>query len=369
MINNNSGRPRTLCFKLATALLAAASALATTAASSCTSFLLHAADGAPVYGRTMEFGIDTKSAMAIVPRKFPMVSSAAPAGKAAKWTGPYGFGGVNAYGQPFVSDGLNERGLVGGILYFPGSAAYADPEKTDPGRSLAPWEVVSYVLANASSVAEAKTALDQMSVVSTPVPGGTFVLPFHYTFHDASGASMVVEPIDGRLKIYDNPLGVMTNSPSFDWHLTNLRNYVKISPVNAPALTLDGVVLEPFGQGSGLLGIPGDPTPPSRFVRALGFVQSSTQQPDGPAAVKLAEHLLNNFDIPAGWIKSRPGESAPVEITQWSTIADLKARKYYVKTYDNQTLFEIDLLAHDLDAKTMASTPLPGKTSTPKLTW
>lgn len=338
-------------------------------ASACTSFLLRAADGSPVYGRTMEFGVDVKSAVAIVPRDLAMTSSAATPDKAAKWSTRYGFVGVNAFGQPFVSDGLNEKGLAAGILYFPGFAEYADPAKADPGRSLAPWEVLSYALANFSTVAEVRAGLAGISVLPTPVPGGTYVLPFHYTFHDESGRSLVVEPTGGTLKFYDNPLGVMTNAPGFDWHMTNLRNYVKISPVNAAALTLDGIALEPFGQGSGLLGIPGDPTPPSRFVRALGYVQSVEEQPDGPSTVRLAEHLLNNFDIPVGWIKGRPGETAPLEITQWSSIADLRARRYYVKTYDNQTLFAIDLAAHDLGAKQMASAPLPAKAAAPLLPW
>ena len=94
----------------------------------------------------------------------------------------------------------------------------------------------------------------------------------------------------------------MTNSPPFDWQVTNLRNYVKISPVNAPPLQIGGQTVASFGQGSGLLGIPGDPTPPSRFVRALGYAASAERQPDGIASVRAAEHILNNFDIPKGWI-------------------------------------------------------------------
>jgi choloylglycine hydrolase len=345
----------------------AASVALSAPASACTSFLLRAKNGDPVYGRTMEFGVEIQSAMAVVPRHLAITSDAAPADKAAKWSTRFGYVGVNAFGEPAVSDGLNEKGLAGGVLYFPGSAEYADPAKSDPAKSLAPWEVLSFVLSQASSVAEVRTLLAGMNVVAVPAPGTTYVLPLHYTFHDETGASLVVEPTGGTLKFFDNPLGVMTNSPSFDWHMTNLRNYIKISPVNAKALDLDGVVLQPTGQGSGLLGIPGDPTPPSRFIRALGYVLSVEQQADGPSTVRLAEHLVNNFDIPVGWIKNGPTEHAPEEITQWSSIADLKARKYYIKTYDNQTLTEVDLMAHDLDAKAMVQAPLPGKTAIPML--
>jgi choloylglycine hydrolase len=101
----------------------------------------------------------------------------------------------------------------------------------------------------------------------------------------------------------------MTNSPPFDWHLTNLRNYVKLSPVNAEPLNLSGEVFAPLGAGSGLLGIPGDPTPPSRFVRALGLAISAKPLPDAAQTVRLAEHVLNNFDIPLGFIRSTAGDT------------------------------------------------------------
>ena len=144
------------------------------------------------------------------------------------------------------------------------------------------------------------------------------VPPFHYTLHDASGASIVIEPVNGTLKVYDNPLGVMTNAPTFDWHLTNLKNYVKISPVNAEPITIDGQTIASFGQGSGLLGIPGDPTPPSRFIRALGYTMSAKRLPSGIQSVRLAEHILNDFDIPLGFIqpgKDVKAERAPLEYT------------------------------------------------------
>ena len=92
--------------------------------------------------------------------------------------------------------------------------------------------------------------------------------PFHYVVYDAAGASIAIEPIGGKLKIYDNPLGVMTNSPTFDWHMTNLRNYIALNPRNVPPLKIDGMTFRQFGEGSGMLGLPGDTTPPSRFVRA-----------------------------------------------------------------------------------------------------
>ena len=90
----------------------------------------------------------------------------------------------------------------------------------------------------------------------------------HWAITDAAGKQIVVEYVGGSLHVYDAPLGVMTNSPSYDWHLTNLRNYINMRPVAWPDMKISGMVLKPIGMGSGMLGLPGDITPPSRFIRA-----------------------------------------------------------------------------------------------------
>jgi hypothetical protein len=99
----------------------------------------------------------------------------------------------------------------------------------------------------------------------------------------------VIEPLNKGLKIYDNPLGVVTNAPTFDWHMTNLRNYINLSATNVPAVDMGGITLAQFGQGSGLRGLPGDFTPPSRFVRAVAFSQSAF--PSDTAAASRAAGL------------------------------------------------------------------------------
>ena len=97
-------------------------------------------------------------------------------------------------------------------------------------------------------------------------------LPLHHIVSDATGASIVMEYMDGQLSVTDNKVGAMTNSPGYDWHLLNLRNYANLTPQAARPREIDGVSLAPFGAGSGMLGLPGDFTPPSRFVRAVAFV-------------------------------------------------------------------------------------------------
>ncbi len=336
-------------------------------AQACTSFLLRTSDGGAVYGRTMEFGFQLASEAIVIPRRFALTATG-PGGKPGlAWTAKFAAVGLNAFGAPVLADGMNEKGLAGGILYFPGYAGYKDPAKTDPATAMAPWEFLTWALTSFATVAEVKDALSGVSIIDVVEPELGVAPPLHYTLHDASGASIVIEPVGGELKVYDNPFGVMTNSPGFDWHLTNLKNYVKLSPVNAEPLAIDGQTISSFGQGSGLLGIPGDPTPPSRFIRALGYAISAKKVPSGEESVRLAEHILNNFDIPRGFIRPGASDQSPLEYTQWSTIAELTTRRYYVKTYENQVLRGIDLMSFDLDAKTIASASLTPKLSPPPL--
>jgi len=337
-------------------------------AGACTSFLLKAADGSRVYGRTLEFGFPLESEAIVIPRHYA-ARATGPDGKPTwSWKSRYAIAGLNAFGLPVVVDGLNEKGLAGGILYFPGFAGYADPETadpkmgdpktTDPRHALAPWDFLTWALGNFASVAELRAALDTVRIVDVVQPTLGVVPPFHYTLHDASGASLVVEPIGGRLEVRDNPLGVLTNAPTFDWHLTNLRNYVKLSPVEAPALKIGGESFAPLGAGSGLLGVPGDTTPPSRFVRAVALTLAAEPQKDAAETVRLAEHILNNFDIPLGQARPSPKETSRFEYTQWTSIADLSGRVYYVKSYDNQTLRSIDLAKLELEGRSVRAAPL-----------
>ena len=126
---------------------------------------------------------------------------------------------------------------------------------------MAPHEYANWLLANFSSVEEVKANFDKVVLVPTVVEAIEQPAPVHFVVHDASGAAVVIEPLGKTLKIYDNPIGVVTNSPTFDWHMTNLRNYVNLTVDNVPPLNLGGIKLAQFGQGSGMRGLPGDFTP------------------------------------------------------------------------------------------------------------
>jgi choloylglycine hydrolase len=354
--------------RMAATAAVAASLMTTQTALACTSFLVRTTDNSAVYARTMEFAIPMQSSALVIPRGYALNSTGPDNKPAMAWASKYAAVGMNAMGVTGLVDGMNEKGLTGGILYFPGFAGYVDPAKADPAKSLAPWDVLTWALTNFATVAEVKAALSEIAIIDVVQVDLKIAPPVHYTLHDATGASLVIEPVDGTLKVYDNPIGVMTNSPPFDWHRINLSNYLKISPFNAPPLKLEGETIQQLGQGSGLLGIPGDPTPPSRFIRAVGYAMSAATVPSGIESVRLAEHLINNFDIPKGWVREgTDAANEQLEYTQWSAIADIKNRVYYVKTYDDQVLRSIDLMSFDLDAKQTAVAPLKSGLASPAL--
>ncbi len=161
-----------------------------------------------------------------------------------------------------------------------------------------------------------------------------FAPPAHLVVHDATGASAVVEWRDGRMEVVDNPIGVACNWPHLDWHLTNLRNYVNLSLTNPSPISIEGVELSAMGQGPGMFGLPGDSSSPARFVRAAAFTSALRPVATGAELETTALHILNNFDIPWGFVRE-DDDPKNDDHTLWSTIANLNDQRYVLRTYDN----------------------------------
>jgi choloylglycine hydrolase len=347
----------------ATAAVALAAMGGFHSAPACTGIRLIAADGTVVHARTLEFGIDLRSNVIVVPRGYARIGTTPDGKQGLKWKAKYASLGANGVGLPFVFDGLNERGLAVGTFYFPTTAKYMPYRAADAQKTIAPWEVGSWLLENFATVDEVKANIATVVVPEVVFKAWGFAPPAHYVVHDATGKSIAIEYVRGKLNVHDNPLGVMTNSPAFDWHMTNLRNYVNFSPVNVPPVQLGPVKLAPFGQGSGMLGLPGDFTPPSRFVRAVAFSQSAPPSKTGNEAVLQAFHLLNNFDIPKGAARDRQKDehgNVEADYTLWTSANDLKAKRFYFRTYQNSQIRMVDLTKLDLDAKGIVTIPMTG---------
>jgi len=317
-------------------------------ADACTSFQVKAEDGTVVIGRSNEFGIDAKSQIVFEPAGKEFTSKS-PDGKAGKsWTSRYAFLGINGLGlKESFGDGMNEAGLSVEGLYFTESR-YETVDPKDAANAVSNNDFITWLLSNFATVDEVKKALPSIRVWGEILQliGGP--IPLHFAIHDASGKAMVVEFISGEKKVYDNPIGVMTNMPEFPWQVTNLRNFLNLSALIPKAKDFNGVIINPTGTGAGWHGVPGDWSPPSRFVRIAYLVNMTPPAKDRADAINLAKHILNTVDIPLGSVeaelksKDNP-DGVSKEYTQWSIFLDLTNRVMYFETYDDMNLKFVDL--------------------------
>lgn len=346
------------------AIIAAAAMAGVPAAQACTSFIVKARDGSVVYGRTLEFALPLHSQLAVFPRDLTIKGTGpdGSAGTGLEWKGRYAALGANGLGLDILVDGLNEKGLAGGLLFFPGLARFQDVAPSDAKNSIASFELLTWILTSFATVDEVKAALPTIKVSNAPQAVFKSAVPVHATLHDLSGKSIVVEYVDGALNVYDNPTGVMTNAPAFPWHVAHLGLYGNLSANEPPPRKVGDLVIAQPSSGAGLHGLPGDFLSPSRFVRAFTFVQNLPPLPTGPDAMKAARHILNNFDIPPGAIVTSADSAAGggvsgFETTEWSAVADLKNGIYAIWDYENATPRLIDFKHVDLDAKAVRTIP------------
>lgn len=336
-----------------TIVAAALSAVVAAApATACTGIMLRTADGSIVHGRTLEFGFLIETEIVAVPRAYAFTGQT-PLGDGKRWQGKYGAVGFIAFGDPAILDGMNEKGLAVGTFYFPSFAEYLDTTPENQAVSMSPTDFPTWLLTSFATTEEVRAAVEAGDAIIAPTLTPGFPpepQPAHYIVYDASGASIVIEPVGGELVIHDNPLGVITNSPTFDWHMTNLRNYISLDPRNVPPVEVAGQSFAQLGQGSGMLGLPGDFTPPARFVRAAVFSATAIPEASAERGILQTFHILNNFDIPVGVAREEHDGVIHTDYTMLTTARDPQALKYYWKTYEDQTIRMVDMNGLDLDA-------------------
>ena len=308
----------------------------------CTGFTLKAKDGSRIVARTIEWGgSNLNSQYVVVPRGYTQQSYIPGSTTGGMtFTARYGYIGLAVEQEQFVAEGLNEAGLSAGLFYFPQYGKYEAYDPKENASNIADLQLVSWILGSCKTVDEVKESIKKVHVIGIDPRASTA----HWRFADTTGRQIVLEIINEKPIFYENELGVLTNSPSFDWQMTNLNNYVNLIPGMAPSQQLDGVTLASFGNGSGFLGIPGDITPPSRFVRAAFYQATAPQQETGQQTVIQCFQILNNFDIPIG-IEFAPN-LPPVDIpsaTQWTSATDMTNRIIYYRTMYDNAIRSIDL--------------------------
>lgn len=318
----------------------------------CTGISLTAADGSYIQARTIEWAYGPlKSEYVIIPRGEELQSYTPTGANGLRFKARYGVVGLAVVEREFIAEGINEVGLSAGLFFFPRYGSYDAYDSAYDAHTLADLQVVQWLLTQCATIDEVKSAVERVRIV-----GLEKTAVVHWRIGDPTGRQVVMEIVDGKVCFYDNRVGVLTNAPGYEWQVANLENYVNLRPGSAANLTLGEVTLEPLGGSSAMLGLPGDFTPPSRFVRAAFFRNTAPQRATGIETVLQAFHLLNNFDVPIA-IENPTDPSLP-SATQWTSAIDLTSRTVYYKTAYNSAIRSIALANIDFDNVTYASYPL-----------
>ncbi|MCP4834139.1 MAG: linear amide C-N hydrolase [Phycisphaera sp.] len=317
-------------------------------AGACTCITLEAGNGAIVVGRTMEWAaFDVASQVAVIPRGCEFASRIEGEEFGVAWTTRHGVVGFDYLGKDKLVDGMNERGLVINGLYHPGYASYPPVDLSEITKTIDVADLPLYLLSMCSSTDEVARMIREVLVVAMPMEAlGGIQPPFHFLVTDPEGKAIVIEFADRKVQVFDAPLGVLTNAPTYDWHMTNLRNYVGFSAAERPAVDVRGAAFAPLGHGSGAIGLPGDMTPPSRFVRAAAFSASARPTKTGEETMQESFRILDNFNVSAGAVTAGTAENRKLDLrsgTQWTVAYDLQDLTIRFHTMNNRRVRQIDL--------------------------
>ena len=311
-------------------------------AMACTGITLHTANNHLVTARTIEWAATPLHTMYVVVPRGQLQQSFLPDGslQGKQFAAKYGYVGICVENDAFVMEGINEAGLGAGLFYFPQYGEYQpyDPNKKD--QSVSDMQLVAWILSNFATINELRAGIKDIRVITTDPRASTV----HWRITESSGRQVVLEIVNQKVRFYENPLGVITNAPDFQWHLTNLNNYVNLSAGSINHRQVGRLELQAFGGGSGMHGLPGDMTPPSRFIRAAFLQSTAPRLTEADATVMQAFHLLNNFDIPVGIQFADPREVPDMpSATQVTIASDLQNQRLYYRTMYDSSIRCIDL--------------------------
>ena len=309
----------------------------------CTGLALETKDGLHLFGRNMDIEYSFNQSIIFIPRNFKCVNKS----NKKELTTKYAVLGMGTIfdDYPTFADGMNEKGLGCAGLNFPVYVSYSK-EDIEGKTNIPVYNFLLWVLANFSSVEEVKEALKNANIVDIPISKNIPNTTLHRMISDITGKSIVVEQTKEKLNVFDNNIGVLTNSPTFDWHVANLNQYVSLRYNQVPEFKLGDQSLTALGQGTGLVGLPGDFTPASRFVR-VAFLRDAMIKNDKDS-IDLIEffHILNNVAMVRGSTRTIEEKS---DLTQYTSCMCLEKGIYYYNTYENNQINAIDMNKENLD--------------------
>lgn len=316
-------------------------------ASACTGISLSTTNHDYIQARTIEWGQnDLNSKLIVSPREYTYTSTMPDQKKGLEWKSKYGFVGISVSDDRFIADGVNEKGLTAGLFYFKNYGSLETYDPKDTKTTITDMDFNRWMLSQFKTVAEVEQALDKIKIIPVYIDAKGVPSPTaHWRVADKQGNNIVIEIMNnGEISIHKNTAKVLTNAPDYQWQVTNLNNYIHLTPGVSKGQKINDVNAFSFGVGSSFLGLPGDITPPSRFVRAAFYVNSAPEIKESDAAVSQAFHILNNFDIPIGSeFNSKAHIPNLPSATQWTSVVDQTNGLFFYKTMHDSTIKKVDL--------------------------
>ncbi len=301
------------------------------------------------FGRNMDYEYSYKEMVTITPRKFPFVYR-----KVEEQKEHYAMIGM-AYivdDYPLYYDATNEHGVSMAGLNFPGNAVY-HPEKDDVD-NITPFEFIPWILGQCANIQEVKQILSRINLVNISFSEELPLSPLHWIISDKEN-SITVESVAEGIRVYENPVGVLTNNPPFDYHMHNLCNYMNLSKEAAENRFSDKVDLKAYSRGMGAFGLPGDLSSASRFVKATFTKLNSVSGDSEKESVSQFFHILGSVEQQRG--AAHMGNDM-YEITLYSSCCNVDKGIYYYITYDNRQINGVDMHKEDLDDNRLTAYPL-----------
>ena len=304
------------------------------------------------FGRTLDYEFSYGDEVTITPRSYPFHFRYLPS-----LEHHYAMIGVAhvAENYPLYYDAVNEKGLGIAGLNFVGNAAYR--KSRDGADNVAQFELIPWLLGQCATVAEARALLARMELVDTPFAPQYPLAQLHWLIADQDEAITLESTADG-LHIYDNPVGVLTNNPPFPQQLFALNNFRHLSPKNPENTFAPGLDLTAYSRGMGGLGLPGDLSSQSRFVRAAFVKMNATSADSEPESVSQFFHILNSVDQQRGCCEVADGK---YEITIYTSCCNATRGIYYYTTYDNHQISAVDMHRENLDSADLIRYPMRDK--------
>ena len=308
----------------------------------CTAITLQSEQREMFFGRTMDFSYDIDPSLYIIHKNHTWNNIF----NGKQIFDYYRFIGIGQETDGILGffDGVNERGFGAAALYFAGYAKYDLQISSRNKEPISSLDFLHFILGQCGSIGDLVKLLPHISIIGYPDPVTGTKAPLHWIAADISGQCAVVEQTEKGMALFQNDIGVMANSPDFPWHMTNLRNYMDVSPTQNPETFWGGLRLTPFGQGSGTMPLPGGYTSPERFVKTV-YQRNHVPVPKNRVeAILTCFHIMEGVTIPKGVVITDRGT---YDYTKYTAFMNINTGEYFFKTYDNAHISVASLWEND----------------------